>query len=74
MIEASSTYQKILQDGRAKGRLEEAREILLRFGVRRLGAPDSSIRGILDRASLGRLHAWMDRLMEVESWQELLAE
>lgn len=74
----SSTYQKILADGKAEGlnegRLEEARESLLRLGSRRLGAPDSSIRGILERASLTRLHAWMDRLLEVESWQELLAE
>ena len=73
----SSTYQKILADGEAKGRtegrLEEAREALLRFGSRRLGIPDDSIRGILERASLTRLHAWMDYLLEVESWQELLA-
>jgi predicted transposase YdaD len=77
MIEASSTYQKILQDGRAKGRtegrLEEAREALLRLGSRRLGVPDNSIRDILERASLTRLHDWMDRLLEVKSWQELLA-
>ena len=70
----SSTYQQILADGQAEGRLEEARESLLRLGSRRLGVPDSSIRGILERASLTRLHAWMDRLLEVESWQELLAE
>ena len=69
----SSTYQKILADGETKGRLEEAREALVRFGSRRLGAPDEVIRGILERASLTRLHAWMDRLLEVESWQELLA-
>ena len=73
MIEASSTYQQILADGLAEGRLEEARESLLRFGSRRLGVPDEAIRGILERAALVRLHAWMDRLLEVESWQELLA-
>jgi predicted transposase YdaD len=70
----SSTYQKILQDGRAEGLLEGERNALIRIGSRRLGAPDDSIRGILERATLTRLEVWMDRLNEVESWQELLAE
>ena len=73
MIEASSTYQKILADGRAEGVLQGERDALIRMGSRRLGVPDDSIRGILERASLTRLQAWMDRVFEVESWQELLA-
>ena len=80
-MQESSTYQQILADGKAegltegrvKGLLEGERTALLRIGSRRLGAPDDSIRGILERASLTRLEAWMDRLNEVESWQELLA-
>ncbi len=70
----SSTYQKILQDGRVEGVLQGERDALLRIGSRRLGTPNLSTRGIIERASLSRLHAWMDRLTEVESWQELLAE
>jgi hypothetical protein len=77
VLEASSTYQKILADGEAagvtKGRLSEAQEMLVKIGSRRLGEPDASIRGILEKASLTRLHAWIDSLLEVESWQELLA-
>lgn len=77
----STTYQKILADGRAEGRaegreegrVEEARTALVRIGSRRLGTPDPVIQGILERASLSRLHAWMDRLFEAESWQDLLA-
>ncbi|WP_394796681.1 hypothetical protein [Armatimonas sp.] len=77
----SSTYQKILADGRAEGltegrvegRLEGERNALIRIGTRRFGLLDDSILGILERASLARLESWMDRLNEVESWQELLA-
>lgn len=81
MIEASSTYQTILADGKAKGlvagrlegRLQEAQETLIRIGSRRFGTPDTSIQSILECAALPRLHEWIDRVAEVESWQELLA-
>jgi hypothetical protein len=72
-VRESSTYQQILADGEALGVVKGERDALIRIGSRRLGAPDDSIRGILERASLTRLEAWLDRLTEVESWQELLA-
>ena len=72
-MQESSTYQQILADGEALGVVKGERDALIRIGLRRFGAPDDSIRGILERASLTRLEAWLDRLTEVESWQELLA-
>ena len=62
-----------LADGEALGVVKGERDALIRIGSRRLGVPDSSIRGILEYASLPRLQGLMDRLLEVESWQELLA-
>ena len=83
-IEESSVYQDIFSKGEAKGRAEgegeaqgraeEARKILLRQGRKRLGAPDESV---LDRiAALSdpdRLDLLLDRLLDVSSWDELLA-
>ena len=55
--------------GPAAGRAEEARNVLLR-----LGAPDAAVAArvaaVADVAELERL---LDRLLEVETWQELLA-
>ena len=73
MIEASKTYQEILAHGEALGVVKGGRDALIRIGSRRLGDPDASIRGILEYAALPRLQGLMDRLLEVESWQELLA-
>lgn len=73
----SSTYQAILEEGHAKGRelgkQEGERNALILVAKRRLGMPDTTIQGILDHASLERLQAWLERVTEVESWQELLA-
>jgi predicted transposase YdaD len=85
-IEESSVYQDIFARGRAegeargraegeaRGRAEEARTILLHQGRKRLGPPDESV---LDRiaalSDLDRLDLLLDRLLEVASWDELLA-
>lgn len=68
-----STYQHILQEGRAEGELQEARKILLRLGTRRLGPPDEPTQAALEAiTSLERLEQLTDRILEVESWSELL--
>ena len=70
----SSTYQAILAEGEVAGRVTEAREILMRLGRKRLGPPDRRVRSVLDRLDdLGRLEQLTDRLLEVGSWDELLA-
>jgi len=79
----SSTYQKILEEGRAEvraegraeGRVEEARRFLRRQGTRRFGKPDAHIEAALDAiADLERLEQLSDRVLEVTSWEELLAQ
>jgi len=70
LMQHSTTYQGTLR----KGRLSEARDTILRQGTKRFGEPPaqlaSSLQGI---TALDRLHALMDRISEVNSWDELLA-
>jgi len=81
-IEESSVYQDIFAKGRAEGEargraegeVEEARKTLIRLGRKRLGALDESLEGriaVID--DLDRLERLTDRLLEVASWDELLA-
>jgi predicted transposase YdaD len=71
----SSTYQAILVEGRAEGRIEEARAILLRQGRKRFGPPDERVLTALE--AIGRrerLEELSERLLDVATWEELLAE
>jgi predicted transposase YdaD len=77
-IEESSVYQGILKRGEAKGRvegrIEEAREVLLRHGRKKLGPLGESIEAeITALADLDRLHDLIDRILDVSTWDELLA-
>ncbi len=67
----SSTYQAILN----QGRVEEARNILLRLGrLRRFGEPDPTELAALTAISdTERLEAMADRILTAASWQDLLA-
>ena len=47
---------------------------MLRLGTKRFGVPDATSLAALEAAELPRLEALVDRLLEVESWQELLEE
>jgi hypothetical protein len=82
----SSTYQAILAEGiaegkaegiaegKAVGKTEGKREALMALGVRRFGEPDASARSVLDQIySLERLDGLFERLLEAESWNELLS-
>ena len=58
----------------AKTTAEEAKALLLRLGSKRFGVPDASSQAALTAVtSLEALEQLADRLLEVESWQELLA-
>ena len=72
MIEASSTYQKILADGEAEGIVQGARNLLVLVGTNRFGPPSQEIRRILELASETQLRTWAQRLLEVKSWPELV--
>ena len=70
----SSTYQAILDEGRAEGRADEARSLLVHLGTRRFGPPDASVRATLDAIQAPeRLDEWCRHLLDVSSWDELLA-
>jgi len=74
-MKESVTYQKILREGRAEGRTEEAKRILKRQGSRRFGKPDAHIEAAIDAiADLDRLEQLTDRVLEVTGWEELLAQ
>ena len=61
-------------EGEARGRAEEARRILIRQGLKRLGQPDESVLARISTLNdLDRLDHLLDRLLEVASWDELLA-
>ena len=61
-------------ESRTEGRVEEAQAMLLRFGSKRFGAPDAqSLIALEAIISLEALEQLADRLLEVESWQELLS-
>ncbi len=81
-IEESSVYQGILKRGEAqgiakgiaKGRIEDARETLLRQGRKKLGPPGEKVEAeITALADLDRLHDLIDRILDVSTWDELLA-
>jgi predicted transposase YdaD len=76
VLELSSTYQALLQEGRQEGKkegnLEEAREMLLRFGRRRLGEADEATKAFLESiTSVETLESFADRLWDIETWAEL---
>lgn len=80
-MEESTTYQWLLSQGKEqglvegeiKGRAEEARNLLLRLGRTKFGKPTKKVQNALEAASLEHLEKMADRLLQVETWQELLA-
>ncbi len=74
-MEESTTYQAILRKGQERGRCEGVRETLLLLGTRKFGsaAPEGArvaIEAITDPA---RLAALTERILDVNTWDELLA-
>jgi hypothetical protein len=68
-MEQSTTYQAIVR----RGRVEEARYLLLLQGATKFGVPDAAARAALESISdLKQLEELGVRLMSAESWQELL--
>ncbi len=64
-----------LAKGRDEGLVEGERRILRRQGTRRFGKPDPHIDAALDAiADLERLEQLSDRVLEVKTWDELLAQ
>ena len=69
-MEESTTYQAII----TRGRIDEARKILLRQGSKRFGPPDVRTRTAIEAITeIERLEQLTERLLDVSSWDELLA-
>ena len=72
-MKESTTYKAILEEGEARGRIEEARRILIRQGSKRFGQPDAQTLAVVYvSSSLEELERLTDKLLEVENWPELL--
>ncbi|MGO8672453.1 MAG: hypothetical protein ACLQVD_13950 [Capsulimonadaceae bacterium] len=77
-LSTSRTYQGIKAKGEAageiRGRIKEARRLLLILGVKRLGKPDQTTGAAVEAInSPERLEALVERLFEVNTWGDLLA-
>jgi predicted transposase YdaD len=73
-IEESSVYQGILARGRAEGKAEEAKEILLSLGQTKLGQPDEGVRvRVAAISDPDRLKLLIHRILDATTWDELLA-
>jgi predicted transposase YdaD len=69
-MKESSTYQAILEEGGAN----ELRKVLLLLGGKQFGPPTASVRARIEETTdLPRLEQWTERLLDVASWEELLA-
>ena len=67
-MEESATYQAIVR----KGRLAEARQILLRRGKILFGPADEATAAALNAVSdVEKLEELSEPILEVENWQEL---
>jgi predicted transposase YdaD len=75
-MKESSTYQAILEEGRAEGRIEgavaEARKVLRRLGDKAFGPPDARTAAAIERLDdLAQLEELLDRLGAATNWQAL---
>lgn len=78
-LEESTTYQSLLARGEAKGeikgRLAEARRMLILLGNKRLGAPSDAVQARLAAiTSRERIENLALNVSDVETWDDLLAE
>lgn len=81
-MKESTTYQAILAEGEAEGkikgeaegRIKEAKSLLLRVGTRRFGYPPTQIALQIDSiADLAKLEMLHERIVDAPSWEALLA-
>lgn len=67
--------QRGIERGIERGAAEGAREVLLRVGTRRFGPPSGAIQDALQSITAAeRLESLADRVLDVETWDDLLAE
>jgi predicted transposase YdaD len=72
-MKESVTYQAILQEGEAKGEIEEAKKILVLQGRNRFGEPPvQALAAIAAVSDVKKLEDLSVRLLGAASWQDLL--
>ena len=72
-MKESDTYQAILEEGEVRGEVKGERNSLLLLGGKRFGQPDATTLATIQAiTTLEQLEQLMERLLEVESWAELL--
>ncbi len=60
-------------EGRAEGAAEQLRKVLRQLGEARFGEPSAAVRERLENLTdLAELERLTDRLLQVETWSELL--
>jgi len=70
-----SAYEYFVAQGRELGRLEEARDTILRIGERSFGPPDRATRARIEGLTdLNCLRKVIDRLLSPTGWNDLLSE
>ncbi len=70
-LEHSPSYQKIV----AKGEVKSLREIILRMGTKKFGKPGVKVqREVTAITSVERLLELSERILDVETWKELLVK
>lgn len=74
MIQETGIIEEWLDAREMQGRIREARAMLLRLGSQRFGDADEQIQSSMEAImELETLEELLDRLLKVESWQELLS-
>lgn len=70
--EEQATMLTLTNEWIEAGEEKAQRSLILRLGAKRFGPADDAIRATIDAMELPRLEILVDRLLEVESWKELL--
>ena len=72
-MEESSTIRAFIEEGRVKGRIQEARRMILRLGRVRFGVAGDALVSRLEAISdLEQLEQLVERILIISSWDELL--
>jgi predicted transposase YdaD len=74
-MKESVIYQAIVEEGRAEGRVEEARNLLLRIGAEHFGAPPSAAlrKRIQAIQNIGQLEEMAVHVVRLRSWEEVFS-
>lgn len=73
LLQDSTTYQAIFEEGRQIGVCRGYRRFLLLGGTKQFGSLDQKTEAVIESIDSEELSRLFDRLFEVSSWEDLLA-